>query len=401
MLAVEDGDDILAVFPQGGVDGLHSRLLQGLTDGEDILPGEGVIFLHLAAAPVHGVLPAGDVDHVQIVGGLGYRIGYPLGICLRKVDDGQGGVALGNAPAGDHGDGSVLVKLLGLHSGQDRIGAVGEHQDLRCGDLFKGIQEFLGAGALLAQDRHVGTHVHKKLLNGRVAGHSHHREGALAGRVRTQNVFGHLCMLHRHVLHLQVQKLAVAVAEGKDLFRSLGVDVDAHFVRILQRYHAVAHGHQRLFKAVEPEGLPVAEQLDQKLRAVAEIKDGIRVKSGVIRLRLAFLSGLKGLQGLAVQIFLHTLEEVDDTGTAAVYHAGLLQSRQKLRGVIQRDLGVLDEHADHIVDAVAGLQPGLDRIGGVLDHRQHGALHGGSHCIVGAGHALFQSRDQLGGVGGF
>ena len=322
-------------------------------------------------------------------------------ILVRKVDDGEGGVAPGRRSAVQHRHPGSLVHASRLHGAEDGIGAVGKDQDLPRRHPVEGIQEVPGRGRLLREDHGVGSHFRKHPLEPLVGCHRYHRQDSILLGGGTEDLLGPPRVLDRHILHLHSQELTEAVTVSHNRLGRRGVDVHLDLVPLQRSDHRLAQGVEVSQKTVVIKLSRGGGQLEQKLGAVAQGKVAVAVKEGVVHEVGGPLGRSLGGRGqrLPPQVAKDALQEVDEARAAAVHHTRLFEDGQKLGGALQGLLGRGGHQLHRPVHIAQGGKSLPQSRGHVLQHRQNGSLHGLGHCPVSAGTAHFHGVGQDGHIG--
>ena len=304
-----------------------------------------------------------------------------VGVERREVADDRREARLHGA-GGDHA-GRLAGDLGRLLGGEDDVRVVREHEHLGGGCRLDRGDDLLGRGVhrLPALEHPRGA---VPLEEPAVAGAGDDGNDAGLERVvgvghvrhRPEEAAGALLRLLVHVRDLDALERPEARPRRERRPGLVRVDVD------LQR-GLVADDEQRVAEALElrlEDGRVETVTLDDEDGAVAELRELLvdRVEARLVR-RL----GRCLRQRLAGERGDEPADKLQQTRTAGIDDARLLEHRQLLRRARERVLAAQDERVEQLGDVAPGVRRGLRLLGQLADHGQHRPFHRPAHGPVG------------------
>ena len=386
-----------------------------------------VVLLDLDAV-VHGVADrVGDFAGLDVLD-VRVHVGEVLLGALGGVEHRERGVALGDRLRGEDVDLLLFDDLRRRFGGEEDVLVVGDDDHGVGIDRIARLDEILDRGIhrLAAFDDEVAAHLDEGFLEAvavddgddRVFLLDARRGGggvlvaAVAGFALGVGLMGRLVhhdfgMLDRHVLDLEVDEEAEALAEVQDVAGGLRMDVDLQDVVVLDADERVAERIDHLDEILLAEFVDLRD-LHDELGAVAVVPvvlEGLVVEDGLRLGRLggglrSLLGGVDGIEELlALDRVHHPAHDLDVAGAAGVDHADLFQDRQQVGGAGERGFELDHVGLEQRFELVLRRAKRQGAVGAFAGDRQHRALDGVDDGRVGLFDAGAERFREGAGVG--
>ena len=205
-------------------------------------------------------------------------------------------------------------------------------------------------------------------------------------------------VLQRHVLDLERQKLAVALAAVQNVAGTHRVHVHLQNRALAERDDRIADAVQIFDERRKVERFRIALRVlqpQQKLGAVAVLQHAVRAERVEVRL-FRFGVRFRALHGFAGKRAPHAFEDVDESRAAGIDHARLAQNRQKFRRAFKRALHFAEQVVEIAFERRFLRDAFIRKVHAVPEDGQDRALDGDGNRLIRFPDAAFHRTGNVG-----
>ena len=285
--------------------------------------------------------------------------------------------------------GGVCIHLGRLAGCHHYVGVVGEYEDVLSVDLVEGSHE-VGDGrvhGLAALHHLVGSELFlEDVAQARSAGNGNDAILLALHGLAALGKVG-VVVLQRHVLYLQSEEFAPALAVADDVSRSLCMDVHLYDAALAEEDHGVAGAQDVLLNYLFVKCSEVhlgTLQAEQELCAVSELELGILVEQREIDRLLLFLRGCCDLAADTQEGVLEAVEYVQEACAAAVHDPRVRQDLELLGRMLEGYLHAVDQGRNIFFHGLPAFLDGVFRA--FADDGENRSLDGVGDGTVGLGY---------------